>query len=261
MTKALSFATLEIPYVYLLTAEEIIVRFIDAHIGHGWSSKSISTGHSVWESRKPSFGFVSTRFAGTDGVSLETQKWLDILCSKGCPVYFMAGKLDTDEDISHLVPLAFFQHPQVLELQNELFVARKRTRQISRRNQEIKEILKDELESFYRRFNFDILVIQNALAIPVNVPLGLAIAEFIAEQAIATIAHHHDFYWERQRFLGSASIDYLRQAFPPVHPCIEHVVINSVAGADLSRQTGVNWTLIPNVLDFKTFPAGIDAYT
>lgn len=252
MTKALSFATLEIPYVYLLTAEEIIVRFIDAHIGHGWSSKSISTGHSVWESRKPSFGFVSTRFAGTDGVSLETQKWLDILCSKGCPVYFMAGKLDTDEDISHLVPLAFFQHPQVLELQNELFVARKRTRQISRRNQEIKEILKDELESFYRRFNFDILVIQNARAIPVNVPL---------EQAIATIAHHHDFYWERQRFLGSASIDYLRQAFPPVHPCIEHVVINSVAGADLSRQTGVNWTLIPNVLDFKTFPAGIDAYT
>ena len=29
---------------------------------------------TIWDRKKLSFGFVSTRFAGTDGVSLETDK-------------------------------------------------------------------------------------------------------------------------------------------------------------------------------------------
>ena len=33
---------------------------------------------SIWNRKKLSFGFVSTRFAGTDGVSLETNKWVDV---------------------------------------------------------------------------------------------------------------------------------------------------------------------------------------
>ena len=55
---------------------------------------------SVWNRKKLSFGFVSTRFAGTDGVSLETQKWVEVLKTKGCDVYYMAGKLDTDPETS-----------------------------------------------------------------------------------------------------------------------------------------------------------------
>lgn len=43
---------------------------------------------SVWDRKKPSFGFISTRFAGLDGVSLETEKWVDVLRSKGSAVYF-----------------------------------------------------------------------------------------------------------------------------------------------------------------------------
>ena len=216
---------------------------------------------TVWQRKQLDFGFVSTRFAGTDGVTLESKKWAELLQAKGCRSYFMAGKLDTPADISHRVETAFFQHPKILEIQETLFTKKDRTRAVSRRIQEIKDDLKDELEAFHKRFGFDVLIVQNALAIPINIPLGLALTEFIAESGIPTIAHHHDFYWERQRFHSHAAMDYLRQAFPPVHPNIRHVVINSLAGHELGRRTGVRWTLIPNVLDFKNLPEGIDEYS
>ena len=75
--------------------------------------------------------------------------------------------------------------------------------------------------------------------------------EFISETKIPTIAHHHDFYWERKRLLVNAVEEYLRMAFPPVLPSIRHVVINSYADRELSYRTGISSTIIPNVLDFE----------
>lgn len=216
---------------------------------------------SMWDLRKPSFGFVSTRFSGTDGVTLETKKWEAVMRDKGCDCYYMAGLLDTDPAISKLVERAFFQHEDIVEIQHELFRNKKRSRALSSRIHELAEELKTGLYEFHNEFNFDILVPENALAIPVNIPLGIAITEFISETGIPTIAHHHDFYWERQRFNSAAAMDYLRKAFPPVSPHIQHVVINSCAGEALGRRTGEKWTLIPNILDFKDVPMGIDEYT
>jgi glycosyltransferase involved in cell wall biosynthesis len=215
---------------------------------------------SVWKRKKLSFGFVSTRFAGTDGVSLETQKWVDVLESKGCKIYYMAGELDTDPEISHLAPKAFFQHPDILKVQQTLFIEKRRSRESTQIIHALKEELRDELDRFYQKFKFDVLVVQNALAIPVNIPLGLALTEFIIESRIPTIAHHHDFFWERQRFHSFAAMDYLKSAFPPDQPNIQHVVINSLAGMELARRTGASWTLVPNIMDFKILPQEIDEY-
>jgi len=221
----------------------------------------VSSSTTIWDRKKPSFGFLSTRFAGTDGVSLEAQKWVDVIRNNGCESYFMAGMLDTPEDRSYLAPQAFFHHPDIVEVQEALFARKERTPAIGKRIEELKELLKSEIYAFHKKFQFDVLVPQNALAIPVNIPLGLAIAEFIYETEIPTIAHNHDFYWERQRFRSHAVMDYFRKAFPPVHPCIQHVVINSIAGEELARRTGERWTLVPNVLNFSNEAAGIDDYT
>ncbi|MBU2521308.1 MAG: glycosyltransferase family 4 protein [Proteobacteria bacterium] len=215
---------------------------------------------TIWDRKKPSFGFISTRFAGLDGVSLETHKWADMLRSKGCSVYFMAGELDTDPEVSHLVPKAHFKHEEILKLQQAIFIEKKRTPEISRKIQQIKEELKEEIKNYHSKFGFEILIVQNALAIPLNIPLGLAITEFIIETEMPTIAHHHDFFWERDRFSSPVASDYLRSAFPPVHPKIQHVVINSIAGHKLGGFTGASWTLIPNIVDFKTLPPGIDDF-
>lgn len=93
-----------------------------------------------------------------------------------------------------------------------------------------------------------------------NLPLGMALTELIAETYLPTIAHHHDFFWERQRFLVNCVEDYLAMAFPPVFPSIRHVVINSWAAKMLSLRTGASAMLIPNVMDFEHPPASTDEY-
>ncbi len=42
-------------------------------------------------------GFISTRLAGTDGVSLEAAKWASIFESEGHLCFYMAGELDKDK--------------------------------------------------------------------------------------------------------------------------------------------------------------------
>ena len=114
--------------------------------------------------------------------------------------------------------------------------------------------MKIQLYNFIDRFKIDLLLVQNALTIPLQIPLGLALTEIIAETQLPTIAHHHDFSWERARFSVNAVNDYLQMAFPPKLPNIRHVVINSTAQEQLALRTGISSIIIPNVLDFENQP-------
>jgi hypothetical protein len=106
----------------------------------------------------------------------------------------------------------------------------------------------------------EVLIVENALTIPINLPLGLALTEFIAETGYPVIAHHHDFYWERQRFLNNSVHDYLVAAFPSNLPSIRHVVLNSVQAFQLASRTGMAAMVIPNVMDFDSQPAPLDEF-
>jgi glycosyltransferase involved in cell wall biosynthesis len=205
-------------------------------------------------------GFISTRFHGTDGVSLEARKWAQILQGMGHSCFWMAGQLDTPTQASRLVPLAHFNHPEVAELQSCLFGVPCRSRQVTDRVHALKEHLKDELYRFIDQFQLEVLIPENILSIPMHVPLGLAMTEVIAETGLPVIAHHHDFAWERERFTLNAVNDYLQAAFPPLLHRMEHVVINSMAQKELARRLGIPSALIPNVLDFDTPPPGLDDY-
>lgn len=205
-------------------------------------------------------GFLSTRFAGTDGVTLEAAKWAHILEEEGASCYWMAGLLDKPAAISHHEPLAFFNHPEILEIQKHLFGCIRRPREITDRVNSVKERLKVSIYEFLDRYKIELLIPQNVLTIPMHVPLGLAVTEVIAETGIPTIAHHHDFAWERERFTITSAADYLAAAFPPTLPGTEHVVINSMQQKELARRYGQASTVVPNVYDFDTPPPGIDDY-
>jgi glycosyltransferase involved in cell wall biosynthesis len=82
----------------------------------------------------------------------------------------------------------------------------------------------------------------------------------VAETGIPVIAHHHDFAWERQRFLVNSVADYIAAAFPPVLPSVRHVVINSAQAQQLASRTGLSSRVIPNVMDFDRPPAPPDDY-
>ncbi len=205
-------------------------------------------------------GFISTRFHGTDGVTLEARKWAHILEGMGHACYWMAGQLDAPPAVSHHAPLAFFNHPEVAAVQNRLFGVSLRARAVTNEINALKERLKDELYRFIERYQIEVLVPENILAIPMHIPLGLAMTEVIAETTLPVIAHHHDFAWERERFTLNCVNDYLQAAFPSALFGMEHVVINSMAQKELARRLGIPSTIIPNIFDFETAPPGIDDY-
>jgi glycosyltransferase involved in cell wall biosynthesis len=205
-------------------------------------------------------GFVSTRLAGTDGVSLETRKWSDILTSLGYECFYFAGESEWPEERSYVVDEAHFEHPEIRALNAELFDDYTRSPETSQWVERFKGNLKVHLYSFVQSFDLDLLIVENALAIPMNIPLGLALTELIAETSMPTIAHHHDFAWERARFKVSAASDYQLGAFPPILSSVRHVVINSYAARQLALRTGATSRLIPNVMDFEAPPPESDGY-
>ncbi len=205
-------------------------------------------------------GFISTRFHGTDGVTLEARKWAHILEGMGHTCFWMAGLLEAPAERSFPAPLAFFNHPEVAAVQDQLFGVAFRTRAITNQIQALKERLKDDLYHFIRKFDVEVLIPENILAIPMHVPLGLAMTEVIAETTLPVIAHHHDFTWERERFTLNGVNDYLAAAFPPAFFAMEHVVINSMAQKELARRVGIPSQIIPNIVEFEATPPGLDDY-
>ena len=199
-------------------------------------------------------GFISTRFAGTDGVSLEASKWAKVLKKAEHNYFWFGGLLDHGPEKSFLVPEAFFQYKQNTWINQQVLGKKRRDPTVTDSIDQLKALLKKRLREFIAKFKLDLLIAENILTIPMHIPLGLALTEIIAETQIATIAHHHDFYWERTRFSVNAVGDYLRMAFPPNLPNIEHVVINSAAQEELALRTGISSTIIPNVLDFENPP-------
>ena len=210
--------------------------------------------------KKNRIGFISSRFSGNDGVSLETRKWVNVLSGLGQSCFFFAGESDWPADRSYVVPEAHINHPDIRSLTSELFDDYRRKPETSLAIEKLSDHLKAHLHSFLKQFEPQILIVENALSLPMNIPLGRAITELIAEEAIPVIAHHHDFTWERERFAVGAADDYLRAAFPPTLPSIHHVVINTNAQRQLSLSTGVSSTVIPNVMDFEVEPAPPGTY-
>lgn len=199
-------------------------------------------------------GFVSTRFSGTDGVTLESSKWAEVFEGNGYKCFWFAGELDRDEDRGFLVPEAHFHHEQNKWINEQVIGKKGRKPPATQAIHGLRSLLKTRLHKFIDSFNIELLIAENVLTIPMHVPLGLALTETIAETQIPTIAHNHDFYWERIRFSVNAVGDYIRMAFPPNLPNIKHVVINSDAQEQLALRTGVSSVIIPNVLDFENPP-------
>ncbi len=205
-------------------------------------------------------GFIATRLSGTDGVSLEASKWANIFEKEGFRCFYFAGECDRAPERSYIVPEAHFKHPDIRKIHRNSFGVLKRSDYVSQKIHEPRLRLKNHLYKFIQQFKIDLLVTENSLTIPLNIPLGIAITELISETGISTIAHHHDFFWERQHFMINAVWEYLNMAFPPHLPQIHHVVINSSANNQLSLRTGISPTVIPNVMDFDNPPEPIDDY-
>lgn len=206
-------------------------------------------------------GFIATRLNGTDGVSLEVAKWSHVFQHQGHEVFYCAGELGGYSQNGTLIPKLHFGHQSIQALSKRAFGE----------NAEDAESIRDEiyatadeirtpLRSFILSNKLDVIVVQNALTIPMNLPLGVCLTGLIAELGISTIAHHHDFFWERQRYKTNNIIKLLDTTFPAKLPTIQHVTLNSIAQARLRARRGIDSIVIPNVFDFTVPTPSIDNY-
>ncbi|NOR82516.1 MAG: glycosyl transferase family 1 [Ardenticatenales bacterium] len=200
-------------------------------------------------------GFTSTRLAGTDGVSLETAKWAEVVRRLGHEVYYCAGELGPDAPSGLLVPEMHFTHQDVRWIQDSAFGSRDANQHLRSRIASLTAKLKTQLMAFVSDYQIDLIIPENVFAIPMHIPLAEAWREVLLDTGLPAIAHNHDFYWERERFQINSVPDILESTFPPDLPNLRHVVINSLAQADLKKRRGIESIAIPNVFDFPD-PAG-----
>lgn len=201
-------------------------------------------------------GFVSTRLAGTDGVSLEARKWAEIWRASGHESFYCAGELD--EDLEGMTdPLMHFQHPEIRRLNQLAFALAPPPSEFWTQLETIAAHLEQRIAECLSTFRIHLLVIENALAIPMNLPLGVALQRLLARTGMPAIGHHHDFYWERARFRRTTLAEWLDHRFPPDLPNIRHVVINTAAQRALA-QRGISSAVVPNIFNFSHAAPGID---
>ncbi len=204
-------------------------------------------------------GVISTRLAGTDGVSLESAKLVTIAKQFGHQVFYCAGELDPNlEGLED--PRLHFEDAAAKDLHDRAFVAKETAVSLLPDIHQRAQELKRPLRQFLTEYNIEYVIIQNAFAIPMQLPLAQALTELMAELKLPGLAHNHDFYWERPRFLDSHITDFLDQFFPPALPGLDHAVINSLAQTALKQRRGLDSFIIPNVFDFHTPPPGIDDF-
>ncbi|KAA3647329.1 MAG: glycosyl transferase family 1 [Chloroflexi bacterium] len=176
-------------------------------------------------------------------------------------MFYCAGELGGYASSGTLVPQLHFTHLQVHALSERAFIEL---------SDDVEELLADihslttqiqsALQDFVEANHIDLILVENAQAIPMNLPLGVALKQLIEGAGIRTIAHHHDFYWERPRYQRNHILDLLDSAFPSDAPNIRHVTINTIAQRRLKARRDIDSIVIPNVHDFAKPPVRIDDY-
>ncbi|MGH1502259.1 MAG: glycosyltransferase family 4 protein [Acidimicrobiales bacterium] len=88
----------------------------------------------------------------------------------------------------------------------------------------------------------DLVVVENLLSIPLNLPASALVADVLAGRP--TIVHHHDPPWQRERFAHVTEL-------PVDDPAWRHVTINQLT-ADEFAERGIDATCIYNGFDLPT---------
>jgi glycosyltransferase involved in cell wall biosynthesis len=195
------------------------------------------------------------RVGETDGVSLEMEKWKLILEKMGHKVWYIAGSGDV-EDVLQVPGLHY------LNATNELLVDHiykkidtgHSEEDIKRIYEEYEKELEKQISDCMIEHKIDLIMPNNILSLGWNIAAGVAVANIIRQTGIKTIAHHHDFYWERVLY-SNPKYDWvkeiLEESFPVKNDNVRHVVINNLAQGKMKDAKGVDAEIVPNVFDFE----------
>lgn len=147
-----------------------------------------------------------------------------------------------------------FEHPVARRIQERAFGGETRDGDLDEVLALEADRLAEPLLRHVRGVGPDLLVVQNAWAIPMHLPLAGALARVVESSELPTLSHEHDYWWERDRFALPRVRSWLDRYFPWDGANVRHLAINSRAKRDLRERRGIDATVVPNVMDFDAEP-------
>ncbi len=225
------------------------------------------------DNSKFKIGIICGKLGDVDGVSLEVEKWIRVLSRQGHEITTVAGKyagpLDGIPGDRQIVCEEIqFNSPEQLYYEKLVFphLHRHAPHISEERKKEIMDGLEIEgnevsnnLFEIVQQRDLDVIVAQNTNAMPMTLLGGIGVHKLAVERRMATIFHHHDFWWERSRFSNSHIESLLSRIMPPSAPGLEHVVLSTYAAHILQSLKRVRPRVIPNCEDFDN-PVALDEY-
>lgn len=197
--------------------------------------------------------FLHNALGKTDGVSLEVDKWRDVLSKMGYEVFYIAG--NEGKDIITVPELSFYHKQTGKEIKNAT-VSLTDYRDGNELMKDITasaQIIKDKLYRIIEENKIDIIIPNNLMSVGYHIAALKAIYEFIEETGIKTICHNHDFYFEDSGEVVQTCTqvkDILEEMAPPKLPDVKNLVINRIAERKLFERKHIKAEVIPNIFDF-----------
>lgn len=204
-------------------------------------------------------GIIIARIGGEDGVALETEKWIEVLKQMGHEVFLLSGKYEKkilDRKHRSLCKEFYLLSRDSLREQKQAFLdPDKKSVSILKQIKEKSDIISNKIIKWIKKKKIDILISENASALPFNLSMTFGVKKAVEKTGIKTITHDHDFYWER----GNRYISFHKEINKIVKTCIPlrlpnvtNVVINSEMKKVLKEKHAIFDTeIIPNVMDFR----------
>jgi len=202
-------------------------------------------------------GVIIGRIGGVDGVALETEKWIEVLERIGHEVFILSGEFEfwkmNHERHYHFPVLSFFSAEAEWGQRKAFFEPDKDAGPVLDHVENISNLIVKKLSSWVKARKIDMLLSENASALPCHLSMGIAIKKFAQQSGIPVVSHDHDFYWERgdrYRSVHEEINSFVKENFPLILPNVRHAAINTFGLETFRNKFGVDATLVPNVMDF-----------
>jgi len=206
-------------------------------------------------------GIIIGRIGGVDGVALETEKWIEVLQRMGHEIFIISGQFEGRKiDCQHetrVQEMSFFSPESYWEQKKAYFNPDYDEDELLEHLLLYAKVIEHKIIEWAKKHSLQLLISENASALPSHISMGLAIKKAVEKLQIPTITHDHDFAWERgNRYVSPHKKinEIVKETFPLQLPNSFHAVINLQAHKTLKEKYNRDSIVVPNVMDFdKTF--------
>ena len=202
-------------------------------------------------------GIIIGRIGDVDGVALETEKWIHLLKKMGHEIFILSGRFEKKikgKKHQTLIPALSFFSPECEWEQNRAFYyPPDEPSELLDHLHQVSDDLATKMFQWIMQNKIDIIISENATALPAHLSMGMAIKKLVHNTGIPIICHDHDFSWERDdryKTPFKEVEEIIEETFPLQSSHAKHATINTYSKNLLKEKYNINSLVVPNVMDF-----------